>query len=139
FATSRSVSSTAPELDLVDLTILAGWAEAVAEAMAHAPDGAEALLAEASSDAPWRSKFELPEPSPQLDEAIEYMGRIVRVATSRSGAAAIDSLLDDLRRDRHGEERLHSLVHRTMLSALEQRRTRQAPMPESPPRATNDS
>jgi hypothetical protein len=52
---SSAETSSPRILEADELTVLMAGAEAVAEALAHAPDRAEAVLAEASMGAPWRS------------------------------------------------------------------------------------
>src|SRR6266478_971973 len=55
---AKAVVSGTPSprvLEAVELTILTGWAEAVAEALACAPECVEALLAAAHAGAPWRA------------------------------------------------------------------------------------
>jgi hypothetical protein len=71
-ASSADAAATLPRvLDVDDLTILTGWAEAVAETLAHAPERIPALVADARPGAAWRSRLGIEEPSQQLGEAIE--------------------------------------------------------------------
>jgi hypothetical protein len=65
-------------LDTDEVTILTGWAEAVAEMVAHAPERIEPLMAEARAGAPWRAALRLPDPSHRLSEAIDLLGRVVQ-------------------------------------------------------------
>jgi hypothetical protein len=62
-----------PLLETGDLTILTGWAEGVADALASAPERALALLADAAPGASWRAGLEIRQPSPRLAEAIERL------------------------------------------------------------------
>ena len=124
---SSSQSETlAPRLlETDELTILTCWAEAVAEALAYAPERVEALLADAQAGAPWRATLRIAEPSQQLSEAIHFMGRAVQAATPPGGAPTLDALLVSSREDRPCEQRIDWLVRRVLRSTLEQLRTRQ--------------
>ncbi|HET8921999.1 MAG TPA: hypothetical protein VFN26_03270 [Candidatus Acidoferrum sp.] len=113
-------------LEVDELTILTGWAQAMAEVLEHAPDCVEALLAEAQAGAPWRAPLRIAEPSPQLSEAICFMGRTVRAVMSREGVPTLDALQVSCCEGRPEETRLEMLVRRVLRSALEQIRTRQA-------------
>ena len=115
-----------PLLDADDVTILTGWAEALAEALAHAPEYVEALIASANAGAPWRASFRIPEPSQPLSEAISVLAREVEAATPTGSLPTLDALLNSCLADRPGEQRLDSLVCRVLRSTLEQLRTRQA-------------
>jgi hypothetical protein len=124
-APSPSSSPATPHpLETDDLTVLTGWAEAVAEVVAHAPERLEVVLAQARGDAPWRDMLALPQPSARLSQAIDAMGRVVRSGTS-ADEATFDSLLAVAADDRPDEDGLDFLVRRVLLSMLEQRRTRQ--------------
>jgi hypothetical protein len=50
-------------LELDELTILTGWAQALSEALAYAPEYVERLLTDAQPGAPWRAAMEIAEPS----------------------------------------------------------------------------
>src|SRR5262249_13202427 len=73
----RPLSDPRP-LNVDDLTILCGWAEAVAEALAYAPSRIPAVLADAAADSPWRATLGLDEPSEPLRRAIRLMDDAVR-------------------------------------------------------------
>ena len=45
---------------------MTAWADAVAEAMEHAPERVDGVLADARPGAPWRRELGLPEPSAPL-------------------------------------------------------------------------
>jgi hypothetical protein len=115
---SEKLAPRALELD--ELTILTGWAQALAEALAHAPERVEALLADARAGASWRAAFQIAEPSQPLCEAIRFMGRAVRAATPAGGVPTIDALHMLCRKDRPGEHGLEMLVRRVLRSTLEQ-------------------
>jgi hypothetical protein len=112
-------------LELEELTVLTAWAEGVSEAAAYAPERIDLLLAAAGPGATWRAKLGLPEPSVRLADAIESLGRLVRAAPSPAGASSFDALLTVAKEDHPGETNLDQVVRRTLLSMLEERRTRQ--------------
>ena len=63
-----------PPLETVDLTILSGWADAVAEAEASSsPEVVAAVLADARAGAAWRATFGLEAPSAALATALEAL------------------------------------------------------------------
>jgi hypothetical protein len=64
-------------LEAVELTILTGWAEAVAEALAASPDQLTSIVDDARADAPWRRQLGVAEPSANLASALEEMARVV--------------------------------------------------------------
>jgi hypothetical protein len=121
------LTATPPPLEAWELTVLTAWAEALAEALAYAPERAHLLLAEARAGAPWRSRLGLPEPSPPLREAIETLSGEVRAATPTDAPATFDGLLTAVQKDRPGEPERDRLVRRVLRSMLEQRRTRLPP------------
>ena len=67
-------------IEVDDLTILTGWAEAVAEALAYAPARAQAVLADARPGAPWRRDLGIAEPSARLSDAIDSIERALSAA-----------------------------------------------------------
>jgi hypothetical protein len=69
--------SDPPPLDVDDLTILCGCAEAVAEALAYAPSRVAAVLSDAAAGSPWRATLGLNEPSDPLRKAIQLMDDVV--------------------------------------------------------------
>jgi hypothetical protein len=119
---SRMPASRLLEVD--ELTILTGWAQALSEAVAFAPECIELLLADAHADAPWRAALGIAEPSRQLSEAITFMDRAVQAVTPADNTPTLDALLSWCR-DQH-EQGLDGLVRRVLRSTLEQLITRQA-------------
>jgi hypothetical protein len=109
-------------MEAEELTILTGWAEA----LAYSPECVEALLADAHAGASWRAAFGIAEPSPELSEAIDSIGQAVRAATPPRGAPTLDAMLIAARENRPREEGLDRLARRVLRSTLEQLRTRQA-------------
>jgi hypothetical protein len=126
---SWSGTPTPRVLEADELTILTGWAEALAEVLAYAPECVEALLADARAGVPWRAALRIPEPSQRLSEATGILGQAVRAAMSPSGVPTLDALNVWSREDRPGEHRLETLVRRVLRSTLEQLRTRPAKEP----------
>jgi hypothetical protein len=118
-------------LDVGDLTVLTGWAEAVAETLAHAPERIPALVADARPGAAWRSELGIAEPSPQLGEAIESLDETLQVAAGAGGTPTFDAVLAAAYEDRSAEQTLGELVNSVLRSTLEQLRSRQAAVPDS--------
>ena len=123
-------------IDVDDLTILTGWAEAVTEALAHAPARAETVLADARPGAPWRSDLGLAEPSPRLSDAIDSIERALSAAVPPGAAPSLDALLFAVRDGQPGESALDRLARGVLRSTLEQLCTRQAEEADSPHRAS---
>lgn len=115
-----------PALDVEELTVLTGWAQAVAETLAYAPERVLDLVADARPGARWRPALPIAEPSQQLGEAIDIMDEIVRTGVPPTGSPTLDALIDATREDRPGEADLAKLVRGVLRSTLEQRRTRLA-------------
>jgi hypothetical protein len=120
---SRPFTPYLPEIE--DLTVVTGWAEAVAEILAYAPERVQSVLAEARAGVSWRDKLGIPQPSARLSQAIDAMGGAVQAATSADGETSFDALLAVVADDRRDDDGLDYLVRRVLLSMLEQRRTRQ--------------
>jgi hypothetical protein len=107
-----------------ELTILTGWAQALAEALACAPECVDVLLANAQAGAPWRDAFQIPEPSPQLSQATYFLRRAVRAVSFAAGVPKLELLQNSsvqVQPEQHG---LEMLVFRVLQSVLEQLRTR---------------
>ncbi|MFD3403113.1 hypothetical protein ACFWUU_20685 [Kribbella sp. NPDC058693] len=117
---TESVAPLPRVLDIDDVTILTGWAEAVAETLAHAPERIPALMADLRPGAAWRSGFGIPEPSAELAGALESLDRVMQEA----GTPTYDGMLTAVRDSRAGEQPLDALVRTVLRSTLEQRRSR---------------
>ena len=113
-------------LECDELTVLTGWAEAVAEALACAPERVDGVLAYAHEGGSWRADLGIAEPSPQLSKAIDVIGRAVRSATSKGRAPNFDALLVSSQEDQRGEDGLDRLAHQVLRTTLEQLGARQA-------------
>ena len=123
---TRTGNPTPPVIDVDDLTILTGWAEAVAEALAYTPARAQAVLADARPGAPWRAELGLAEPSSPLSDAIESAERALTAAMPPGRAPSLDPLLFAVRDGRPGESALDTLARRVLRSTLEQLCTRRS-------------
>jgi hypothetical protein len=75
--------------------------------------------------ATWRAELGLPEPSPQVADAIESLGRVARAAEALTAPSPFDALLTAASEEPRGEGALDKVVRRALLSMLEERRTRQ--------------
>ena len=115
-----------PVLEVEELTVLTGWAQAVSETLAVAPKRLTDLLAAAHLGAPWRTEFNVVEPSARLDEAVDIIERIVATCSRSDGPPTFDALLAATTEDRPGESALDGLVRRVLRSTLEQGRSRNA-------------
>jgi hypothetical protein len=126
-SSSADAGASLPRVpDVEDLKVLTGWAEAVAETLAHAPELIPALLADARPGAAWRSELGIAEPAQQLGEAIESLHELIQGA-----GPTFDAVLAAARDDRPGEQALDELARAALRSTLEQLRSRQAGVPDS--------
>jgi hypothetical protein len=126
---ARTGATLAPVLDVHDVTVLTGWAEALAETLAHAPERVPSVLADARSGAAWRSALGIAEPSPQLDEAVAVLSAMIERAAPADGPPAFDAVLAASRTGRAGEQPLGELVRTALRATLEQLRSRQTLKP----------
>jgi hypothetical protein len=124
-ATPRVGAPSQHHLDLEELTVLTAWAEAAAEALAHAPERAFGVLSEGRSEAGWRKPLGLAEPSQQLDAAIESMNKVLRTALALGNTSTLQRLAAVLRDDQPDEQDLDRFVRRLLLAMLEERGVRQ--------------
>jgi hypothetical protein len=115
-----SLTASPPALDADEVTVLTGWAEAVAEALEHGPDRIDAVLAEAHPDAGWRTEMMLAPPTGRLGDAIDSLRRLALA----DGAPSSDALLAAAGLEPEGEEPLDRLVRRVLHAMLEERLTR---------------
>lgn len=121
-----TAATTPRVLETDELTVLTGWAEGAAEALAYAPERAAALLADARPGASWRAALGIPPPSARLTKAIECMARALAALPSPADAAAFDAVLTATWKEPPGELELDGLARRVLRSALEQLRVHQA-------------
>jgi hypothetical protein len=113
-------------LEAEEVTVLTGWAQGVAEALAHAPECIETLLADAKAGAPWRAALRIADPPQRLSDALACLGRVVQAVTPAGGTPTLDTLLGSCREEGPQELGLERLVRRVVRSTIEQLRTRQA-------------
>jgi hypothetical protein len=124
---ARTATPRALESD--EVTVLTGWAEAVAEALAYGPDRTTAVLSNARPDAPWRPAIGLVQPTGRLADAIASLHRFVVANATSSGSCTYDSVLAAARQEVPDEKPLDRMVRRALLSMLEERRTRRTGHP----------
>jgi hypothetical protein len=124
-------------LETDEVTVLTGWAQAVAEALALAPECVEGLLADANADAPWRAMLRIAAPSQRLGDALFCLSEVVRQVTSPDGAPTTDALLSACKEDQPEKSRLERLVRRVVRSTIEQLLMRQAAEAASEERPTS--
>jgi hypothetical protein len=108
-----------------EVTVLTGWAEAVAEAAAYDPERIGAVLADAHGHSRWRTALGVPEPSRRLREAFKLLEHQARAVGPASDEWRLDELLAATSDARPGERKTERLVRRVLLATLEERRTRQ--------------
>src|SRR5215469_993424 len=123
---SRAAATGPRVLETDELTVLTGWAEAAAEALAYAPERGAALLADACPGASWRAALGIPRPSARLTKAIECLARALAAVPSPAYAVGFDAVLTATRNEPPGEPDLDGLARRVLRSALEQIRVHQA-------------
>jgi hypothetical protein len=102
---------SAVSLEVVELTILACWAEAIAGALAASPDQLTAILDDARAGAPWRQQFGVAEPSADLASALEALTRVV------SGTPTVEVVLAAMEERSRGGDYGH-LVRAVLRSKL---------------------
>ncbi len=122
---ARSIPDRAmPQLlDIDEVTILTSFAQALAEAVAGAPERVEDILADAPPGAPWRRKLGIVEPSAALAKAFAAITQAAREVALAETALTLDGFISaiDNAGDKDGIDRL---ARKVLRSALEQRRFR---------------
>jgi hypothetical protein len=113
-----------PALDVDDLTILTGWAEAVAETLAYGADKTLPLIAEAGAGASWRGSFGLLEPPAPVAHAIEALERVVESSIQTDSPPMFDAVLAATQAPQPDESALDGLARRVLRSTLDQLRSR---------------
>jgi hypothetical protein len=107
-----------PVMEVEELTVLTGWAQSLAEALALAPERVSALLADARAENSWRSALDLAEPTDRLREAFQIMTEIARIPP-HGGRTALEAVLAACESGPHGQAGLDRLVRRVMRATLE--------------------
>jgi len=115
-----------PGLDVDDLTILTGWAEAVSETLAYGPHRTLSLLddAGAGGGASWRSSLGLQELPAPVAQAIETLKRIVQSSIQGESTPTFDAVLAATETPQPEESTLDRLARRVLRSTLDQLRSR---------------
>ena len=126
-----AVASLPRVLEVDDLTVLTGWAEAVAQTLAHAPERMPALLDDARPGAAWRSALGIADPSPQLDMAIASLSAVIDAATPADAPPSFEAVLAACREARVDEQPLDEIVRSALRATLEQLVSREAAAPAS--------
>jgi hypothetical protein len=130
---AESKTATQRVLEGDELTILTGWAQALAEALAYAPDCVESLLADARGATSWRLRLGIPDPSQQLDDALQFLERAVLPAAGNP--PTLETVHKSCHEPRLASNELDTFVRRVLRLAIEQVRARQAdesPCPSEP-------
>ena len=112
-------------MEVDDLTVLTGWSQSLAEALALRPERVPALLADARTESGWRRALGIADPSDRLNEAFEIMTQIAQTAAPCDGLAALEAVLAASEVGPHGQAGLDQLVRRVMRATFEQTRVRQ--------------
>jgi hypothetical protein len=81
---SLAASPSRPRLAAEDVTILASWAQAAAEALPFGPERTGAVTADARAGAPWRAGLGIRQPSSPLQHSISRMLHAVCPGTAAS-------------------------------------------------------
>jgi len=119
-----SKTATHRVLEGDNLTILTGWAQALAEALAYAPDCVESLLADARGATRWRARLGIPEPSLELDDAFRFLEQAVLLA--KANPPTLEAVHRLCSGARPGEHELQTFVRLVLRLAIDQIRARQA-------------
>jgi hypothetical protein len=114
-----------PALDVDDITILTGWAEAITEAAAYAPDKALALLAQARTGAAWRDALGIAQPSVELQRALDAVTAAVTAAAPGDQSPTFEAILDATGESPSDEPAVEKLARRVLRSTLDQLRSRE--------------
>ncbi|HKF32996.1 MAG TPA: hypothetical protein VKB37_11570 [Jatrophihabitantaceae bacterium] len=129
---SASATPTGTTLQSDELTILRSWAEAVAEALASAPERTPAAMADALTGAKWRTELQIAEPSARRSEATACTHQPVRDIIDQGAEPSIDRVLAALRNTQQRQPEHDGLALRVLQSALEQRQAHEHTQPGSP-------
>src|SRR5262249_15445204 len=107
---TRSKTAGERVMEIDDLSVLTGWAQSLAEALALAPERVPALLVDARGESGWRGALGVAEPRERLLEAFEIMTEIAQTAEPRDGRAALETVLAAIEVGQHAQQGLEQLV-----------------------------
>ena len=117
-----------PCLQPTELTIVTSWADALAEALEHAPERADEVVADALPGAPWRQALGVAEPSTVLTRALTAMAETVSAADASGDGTGVPAVLTVLRARRIKSDPVASLAAAVLGSVLKARRDRSTQM-----------
>jgi hypothetical protein len=123
---SLAGSPSRPMLAAEELTILASWAQAVAEAITFAPERIEAVTADAQAGALWRAELRIREPSIPLQHSISGMSHAVQPGAAAGRKPPPDAVLLAVHDGQPAGPTLNTLGRAALRSALDQRHTQPA-------------
>ncbi len=106
------------ELDSVDLSVLVGWAETLAEAMVMGAAAVEEVACQMAGRGPWRAQLGLEAPALPLARGLEALGQLARRTAVGAGDVCVADALAALERSPDGSDGAHRLVRRALRNAL---------------------
>lgn len=111
-------------LEPQELTIVASWAEAVAEAIVGSPGDVPAVLSDASAGSGWRQAVGIDVPSAALGGALRALGDVVGAGASGADGVTVEQAVGALGGAPPADDALEGLARRVMRSAIEGRLVR---------------
>jgi hypothetical protein len=109
-----------------ELTILASWTEAVAEAMTASIGEVDAVVADASPGAHWREAFKIEEPGPELAKALRAVADVLEAGAAGPDGLTMEHMRHTLERVRRDGDPHTLLAEKLLLTALEARLDRRS-------------
>jgi hypothetical protein len=122
---TRSTPAAPQLLGGEELTILTGWAEAITEVLAFAPQNLDTLLSDVREGASWRAGLGLPGPSAPLSAALESLCQLAATVEPAHALSPLDAVQRALNQAPPGESAPDRLTRLVLLTVLEERQTRQ--------------
>lgn len=119
----RPATQTAAVVDTVNLSVLTSWTQAMAEAVASAPEHAAAVLASAQAGASWRAIAGAPDPSLALATALQAV-QLAFLAVTHARADTLEELVSALEANEPVDPQAR-LPFRALRYACESRRSRE--------------
>lgn len=107
-------------LEIADLTVLASWSDAAAEAVTGGRESLELVLADAASGASWRAPLGIAEPPMRMAAALAELARLARTVATSAAPETGRSVIGAAASSADG---LTTLVATLLSNALESRRT----------------